>query len=191
MGREQKGDVSITQWQLRITNAWTLGATELTRGQPRGTALLVADTGRGGAAEPVARLLAAGQRVVVLDPFYFGEARPATHDYLWALTLAAVGERSLGLQASQVDAVARWLQAERPNETVTLCSAGPRSSVVALVAAALEPSTVAGCDLRGEFASLKAVITENHAFNDMPELFCFGLLRDFDMEQLKALARTH
>jgi hypothetical protein len=186
-GREEKDDLQVTQWRLRVGSAWTLPATEVVRGQPHSTTLLIADAGKRGATKDVGRLLAAGQRVVALDPFYFGEARPATHDYLWALVLAAVGDRPLGLQVSQVTAVARWLRVERPNEPVTLCSAGPRSSVVALVAAALEQHAITGCELHGEFRTLKAVVQENHAFEEMPELFCFGLLRDFDMEQLTAL----
>jgi hypothetical protein len=150
--------------------------------------LLVADAGRRSATNQVERLLAAGQRVVALDPFYFGEGRPKTHDYLWGLTLATIGDRPLGLQASQVSAVARWLRAEHPTEPLTLCAMGPRTSTVALVAAGLEEQAIARLDLQDPFPSLKAVLQQNYRYEDMPEMFCFGLLEAFDMEQLKALA---
>ncbi len=188
VSREEKGGAQLTYWRLRTGDAWTVPATELSRGQPQGVTLLIADAGRRSATNQVERLLAAGQRVVALDPFYFGEARPKTHDYLWCLTLATIGDRPLGLQASQVAAVARWLRAQHPNEPLTLCALGPRTSTVALVAAALEEKASARLDLENPFPSLRAVIQQNHQYEDMPELFCFRLLEAFDMPQLKALA---
>jgi dienelactone hydrolase len=184
---EEKAGLQATNWRLRIGDAWTLPATELVREHPQGVTILIADAGRRSATNQVARLLAAGQRVVATDPFYFGESKPAERDYLWALLVSAVGDRPLGLQASQVAAVARWLHAEHPGEPVTVCAIGPRTSTVALVAAGLEEQAIARLDLHDSFPSLKAVIQQNHTFEEMPELFCFGLLEAFDMGQLQAL----
>jgi hypothetical protein len=167
VGREQKAELQANDWRLRVGGAWTLPATELARGRPQGVTLLVADAGRRGATNQVEPLLAAGQRVVAVDPFSFGESKPAQRDHLWALLVCAVGDRPLGLQASQIAAVARWLRAEHPGEPVTLC---------------------ARVELHDAFPSLKSVIEQNHSFEEMPELFCFGLLEAFDLEQLKALA---
>ena len=185
--REEKGGVHVTDWRLRTGDAWSLPATELAREHPQGVTLLIADAGRRGAASQVERLLASGQRVVALDPFYFGEGKPKTRDFLWGLTLATIGDRPLGLQASQVAAVARWLHTEHPGEPLTLCAVGPRTSTVALVAAGLEEQAIARLELQDSFPSLKAVIQQNHTYEDMPEMFCFGLLEAFDMEQLKNL----
>jgi hypothetical protein len=189
--REESAELQATDWRLGVGNAWTLPATELARGRPQGVTLLIADAGRRGATNQVEQLLAAGQRVVAVDPFYFGESKPAQRDHLWALLVCAVGDRPLGLQASQIGAVARWLRAEHPGEPVSLCAVGPRSSTVALVAAGLEEQAIARVELHDAFPSLKAVIEQNHSFEQMPELFCFGLLEAFDMEQLKALAKRH
>ncbi len=189
--REQSAELQAKDWRLRVGGAWTLPATELARGRPQGVTLLIADAGRRGATNQVERLLAAGQRVVAVDPSYFGESKPARRDHLWALLEAAVGDRPPGLQASQMTAVAQWLRAERPGEPVTLCALGPRSSTVALVAAGLEEQAIARVELHDAFPSLKAVIEQNHSFEQMPEMFCFGLLEAFDMEQLKALAKRH
>jgi hypothetical protein len=186
--REEKGGIQATYWRLRTGDAWTLPAAELVRGHPQGVTLLIADAGRRSATNQAERLLAAGQRVVALDPFYFGEGKPKTHDYLWGLTLATIGDRPLGLQASQVAAVARWLRAEHPGEPVTLCAMGPRTSTVALVAADLEEQAIARLELQDPFPSLKAVLQQNHRYEDMPEMFCFGLLDAFDIDRLKALA---
>ena len=186
--RQEKDGLQVTDWRLRMGDAWTLPATELARGRPQGVTILIADAGRRRVTNHVGRLLAAGLRVVAVDPFYFGESKPATHDYLWPLLMSAIGDRPLGLQASQVAAVARWLRSEHPAEPVTLCAIGPRTSTVALVAAGLEEQAIARLELHQSFLSLKAVIERNHTFEQMPEMFCFGLLEAFDIEQLKALA---
>jgi hypothetical protein len=104
--------------------------------------------------------------------------------------VSAVGDRPLGLQASQVAAVTRWLRNRFPSESVSLCAFGPRSSTVVLVAAGLEEKSVSRLELHDAFPSLKAVIEQNYSFEQMPEMFCFGLLKSFDMEQLKPLAAT-
>ena len=186
--REEKADLRVTDWRLRLGNDWTLPATELVRGQPKGTTILLADGGRRSATNEVERLLAAGQRIVATDPFYFGEGKPAERDYLWALMLATIGDRALGLQAGEVGALARWLNAEPSGEPVTVCAVGPRASIVALVAAGLEEQAIGCVELHESFHSLKEVLTQNRKFEQMPELFCFGLLKAFDIEQLRALA---
>ncbi|MEK7706704.1 MAG: hypothetical protein AAB380_01755, partial [Verrucomicrobiota bacterium] len=55
------------------------------------------------------------------------------------------------------------------------------------VAASLEEQAIGRVELRESFRSLKEVLTQNRKFEEMPELFCFGLLQAFDLEQLRAL----
>ena len=104
VGREEKGGVTATFWKLRMGNVWTVPAVELVQGEPQQTAIVVADDGRQSTAAKVAELLGAGYRVIAVDPFYLGESKIAERDYLFALLVAAVGDRPLGLQASQVAA---------------------------------------------------------------------------------------
>jgi hypothetical protein len=66
---------------------------------------------------------------------------------------------------------------------------GPRSSVIALVTAAVEPDRFETIELRDCWPSLKEFIQKNRELKDAPELACFGLLRDFDIPQLEALCR--
>ena len=101
------------------------------------------------------RLLKAGYRVLAVDPFYFGESKIAGRDFLFALLVAAVGDRPLGLQASQVAAVARWSRAAVPDQPVTVVACGPRSSLFALVAAGLESEAIADLQLHGSLGSLR------------------------------------
>lgn len=185
---EEHEGLKAKLWRLRVGEAWTVPVVELSRGRPEATALVVADPGRAGASAAVARELNAGRRVLAVDPFYFGESKIASHDFLFALLVSAVGERPLGVQASQVAAVARWAKAEQGLGPATLVAVGPRAGVICLVAAALEESAVGGVELHDSFGSLKEVIERNGTVEQTPELFCFGLLEAFDIKQIAALA---
>jgi hypothetical protein len=192
-GSEVKDGTTATFWRLQVgkgsgSPVWTVPAVELVRGEPKGTALLVADAGRRGAATEAERLLKAGQRVLAVDPFYFGESKIEQKDWLFALLVAAVGDRPLGLQASQVAAVARWAQAELGGGPVTVVAVGPRASIFALVAAGLEEKAIGGLELHGAPGSLRDVIDQNRTAEQTPELLCFGLLEAFDVKRLAALA---
>ena len=98
-----------------------------------------------------------------------------------------MGDRPLGLQASQVAAIARWSLATHKTGPVTLVALGPRSSTFSLVAAGLEEKAIGQLELHGCLGSLKEVVEQNWAVNQKPELFCFGLLEAFDIKQIAAL----
>ena len=87
-------------------------------------------------------------------------------------------------------AIANWADAHHKAQPVKLVATGPRSSLAALVAAALEPEAIDGVQLHGSMASLKEVAEQNQGVNTAPELFCFGLLEKFDIKQIVALAMT-
>ncbi len=153
-----------------------------------GTTLLFSEQGRSALAEQASRLLDAGQRVVVIDPFFFGESKIKFHaGYLYVLLMAAVGERALGIQAAQVAAAARWAQGGSA-EPVTIQSEGMRSSVIARVAGALEPRSGGLLRPVGEMQTLESVIRSDWTVDQYPELFCFGLLEKFDIPHLRAMA---
>ena len=90
---------------------------------------------------------------------------------VFALLISSVGDRPIGIQASQIAAVARWA-----NAPVTIEAFGPRSSLIAKVAAELDSTAIASVNVHGALSSLKQVITDNMAADKVPELFCFGLL---------------
>ncbi|MCI0458380.1 MAG: hypothetical protein L0Z62_15555 [Gemmataceae bacterium] len=186
LGEGEAGETKAVSWRLELDKDWQVPAVELTPPGAKRTALVVHDGGRKAAAAEVARLLKSGYRVLAVDPFYFGESRLPERDYLFALLVSAVGERPLGLQAGQVAAVARWAGREH-GLPVTLVANGPRSSLFALVAAALEGKAIEEVRLTGSLGSLKEVIEQNRTVNQMPEVFCFGLLERFDIKQLVAL----
>ena len=190
-GTEERDGVHSTFWRLKA-GPWSVPVVELTKGDaaPKETVLVLADEGRKAAAtaEIVRDQLAEGRRVLAVDPFYVGEARIAERDYLFALMVATIGERPLGMQASQIAAETRWARAERKAGPVLIVADGPRTSVMALAAAGLEGSAIGALELRRSLGSLKELIETKASYPSAPELFAFGLLGDFDIPQLAALA---
>jgi hypothetical protein len=191
VGSSRSGALEAKSWAIRVGQSWTVPAVALSRagGERKGTAILIADEGRasGPAIARAEALLDEGWEVLAIDPFYLGEARVRDKAYLFALMIGTVGERPLGVQAGQVIAAARWRTAEGDGP-VRLVAEGPRTGLLALVAAALEPGAIASVDLHDGPTSLKAeVIDAGLAYPDRPEAFCFGLLESFDVPQIEAL----
>jgi len=187
-GSQTRGDLNATFWKFPLGGAWTVPAVELSRGEPKQTAIFTADGGRGSASSEVLRLLAGGYRVLAVDPLNLGESaldQPSFRER-FLLLVASVGERPLGIQASQLAAIARWAR-ERYKEPLALVSSGPRSSIAALVAASLEERAIDEVQLQGSLGSLKEILEANWTYAQAPELFCFGLLERFDVKQLAAL----
>jgi len=186
-GKESKGAIQATFWKLQLDDVWTLPAVELATDKSKATAIVVADEGYASQAANIEKLLENGYRVLALDPFYVGQSKIPSRDYLFALLVAGVGDRPLGLQASQIAAVARWLHADRKLGPVTLAACGDQFSLSALVAAALEEDAIERVELTGALGSLKEVIERNDSVDKKPVLFCFGLLEHFDIRQLVAM----
>src|SRR5207244_7989544 len=143
-----------------------------TRVEPEDTVSGVADGGRAAALQQVEEQLKAGNRVLAIDLYYFGECRPPSHDWLWSLMVATVGDRALGVQAAQLDAVARWWLADKVG-AVKVIAVGPRTSTIALFAAALHPRTISALELHDPLGSFKEIVETNRAVQATPELFCF------------------
>ena len=183
---EGEGDIDgVTHYQFQIGNDWTVPGTVITPADPKGTALLIADAGRKTQAARVKALLAKGQRVIAFDPFFFGESKIKSRDFLHVILMHAVGERSLGVQSGQITALANWAKNEFGSD-VNLKSIGPRLSVAARLAA-VQTDAIATVELEQPMKSLKEVITGNKGANHLPEMMCHGLLEQFDLKQIEAL----
>ncbi|HUQ71661.1 MAG TPA: hypothetical protein VM165_19185 [Planctomycetaceae bacterium] len=182
-------DGTVTHWWLRVGGSWTVPAVALTRGKPVAQVLIVADQGRKSIPiELVDEWLNRGYRVIAFDPFFLGESKITDRDFLHALQVACVGDRPLGVQATQIAAIARWAQAEFPGGAPQVVAVGPRTSLATLVASALEPDAIADVELSESLASLHQVLEDNLGVNQVPEYFCFGLLEHFDIVSLAALS---
>ena len=183
----EKDGLWTSHWQLRLGGDWTVPVVELAYGVPKSTVVFIADAGRAKSSPEIERLLADGKRVLAVDPFYFGESKIASHDWLFAILAAATGERPLGIQASQVAAIARWGRDQFRQGPVELSTVGPRSSTFGLIATALEEKAIGKFERKNPLTSFKTLIDSNRSVNESPELFCFGLLEYFDIPQIELL----
>lgn len=182
-----KAEVTVQFWKLKLNDRWTVPATEFVPDSATGTTIILADTGRKSLTPQVEALIEQKQRVIAIDPYYFGESALGGPDFLYAILVSTVGDRPLGIQAAQLAAIADWQHKLHADQPVTLQSHGPRTSLMALCAAALNTDAIVEAKLHGSFSSLKEIIDQNKAVNETPELFCFGLLEQFDIKQLVAL----
>jgi hypothetical protein len=188
--REETAEVVATWWWLRIGGEWTVPALELapTKQPPTSTVLLLGDEGRAKLAAEAKTALEDGSRVLAFDPYNVGESKSPIRDFLHAMLVSAVGERPVGIQASQTAAIARWIQDRDGQQKVRVIADGPQTSLAALVAAALESRAITSVELRRSCRSLREVIANDRPFEFAPSLFCFGLLKEFDIPRIVELA---
>jgi hypothetical protein len=174
---QQAEGVQVRDWRLRLGNDWTVPAVEIGDAANPNVTVLIGDQGRAALAAEARRLVEQeGRRVVAVDPFYFGESKIAKRDWLFALLVSSVGDRALGIQASQIAAVARWIKSP-----VVVESFGPRTSLIAAVAAALEPKLITSAKTHGALSSLHDVLRSDMTVDKFPEFFTFGLLESWDI----------
>jgi dienelactone hydrolase len=186
--RRQAGSADAQFFGVTPTAGWTLPAVVFTPANPRGTTLVVADRGRTNLADVVHSLLARQEQVCVADLLFTGECSQGNRDYLFGLLFSAVGERPLGVAAGQVSGLTGWLSALSGRERISVWAEGPRVSLSVLTAAALDTPTLGDVHLHQSLGSLKEILERNLRVEDGVELFCFGLLEEFDILQLAALA---
>jgi hypothetical protein len=188
-GQETRGGIQAVFWKLRVSDAWTIPVTELTRGDAKTTAVVIADAGRKSAAKEIEVLLNSGHRVLAVDPTFMGEASLGARTYLHILLVATLGQRALGIEAAQVAAVSDWCL-EMFGTRPVVHTIGPRSSLAALVAKAMEPHTMGELKPTEHIEDLHGILRNNWTVQDKPEMFCFGLLEHFNVRELKALAAS-
>jgi hypothetical protein len=184
------GPYTETDYWLRIGGTWTVPAVELAPAHPRADVIVIADEGRATAAPAVEELLKQGRRALAVDLCFFGELHiPRRPDFIPAdfmVAISTVGERPLGVQSGQLAAIARWVE-KKSGAAPQIVALGPRTSLIATVAAGLESRAIGSLELHHAFGSLKEIIEKNLTAEHAPELFCFGLLEEFDVPQLTAL----
>lgn len=153
---------------------------------PRPLSILLHDGGKAAAAGTAAERVSRGERVLVADLIFSGDAtlagnRPERN----VQVLAAIGERPLGIEAAQLIALQQWLGGAARIETE-----GPRSQVSALAAGAISPASFSEIVSHNGLDSLQEVLDRPIRHLDAPDLFCFDLLRGFDIDRLTALTQS-
>jgi dienelactone hydrolase len=186
--RRRAGSADVQFFLVTPFPGWTIPAVVFTPANPRGTTLVVADRGRSNLADVVQTLLGSQEQVCVADLLFTGESSQGNRDYLFGLLFSAVGERPLGVAASQVAGLTHWLAQHAGRERISVWAEGPRVSLSVLTAAALDPPTLGDVHLHQSLGSLHEILERNLRVEEGVEFFCFGLLEEFDVLQLAALA---
>jgi len=176
---------TVHQRVLNLDDTWSLPLVEFAPPRPRGLDLIVSDGGRRDASAIVDQSLRAGRRVLTADLFGTGEAAVS---WQYHMILAATGERSLGLQVGQLLALIRWICDTYQIDAVHLTANGQIMPVVALAAAALDPDRLTSLTTATLMDSLGRPIDWPLPYASAAPLFCFGLLKEFDIPDLIALS---
>src|SRR5262249_3120750 len=74
----EKDGLKMASYRLRLSGAWTVPVMELSRREKtKGTVVLLNDAGRKADIKSAEAALTAGKRVLMVDPFFFGESKLA------------------------------------------------------------------------------------------------------------------
>jgi dienelactone hydrolase len=168
---------------------WNVPVTEFDPRVSNDVLLILPENGRAGAARSVDNALKAGKRVFVADLLAFGEQVIAdgAYHYLFMECIAAAGDRPLGICTAQLLALLRWIESTSGGSSLNITAHGLSTGLIALCAAALRPRGVDA--LRANLPdTLRRLIDWSIDYTDEPVLFCFGLLEQFDIEDLIVLS---
>jgi len=129
-----------------------------------------------------------GEQVLAFDPTFLGSTWKDGNPYLFAQMIDGVGERPIGLQAAQLIRMARWAAQRARGSQVRIEADGLRSQLAALIAAAIEPGLFSQVSVHNGMRSLHYALDLPVTFYEAPEIFCLDLYKEFDLDQIAALA---
>jgi dienelactone hydrolase len=171
---------------LSATGIWAK-AVATPEGSP--TTIVLNDKGKKTAAAMVSDRLNRGEQVLAVDLVFTGDAAPKQEDFEeFPLMLATTGERALGIEASQLVALARWMKTNFGSRNLRVESNGIRNQVPVLIAADLEPSLFSDVAIHQGMPTLKYLLDTPVKFEAAPDLFCLDLFKEFDIDRLAWLA---
>ncbi len=136
----------------------------------------------------VANRMERGEQVLAADLLFTGDDAPTAPTYFFTEMLAAAGERPLGMEAAQLIALAEWAQTKWTPSQIRVETTGIRSQMISLVAASLKPRLFSEIENHGGMSSLSYLLAKPVPYTAAPDLFCLDLYKDFDVDQLEALA---
>jgi dienelactone hydrolase len=158
-------------------------------GENAPAAIVLNDKGYAEAGEAVSRHVNRGEEVLALDLIFNGFSRPQMPDSTdWETLVASTGDRPLGLEVAQLLAVVHWLRADNSHRSIEIETDGIRSSVIAAIAAAIDPHVIDSIQSRHCMKSLAYLLDAPVRFRSAADLFCLDLYKDFDIDAIVALA---
>jgi hypothetical protein len=168
-----------------ITDAVWLKPIDSTEKLP--ATIVLDDSGRGATAEPVTDRIDRGEQVVAANLPFYGQPWKDDSTWLFEQMINTTGARPLGIEVAHLIALANWLK-RTGSPRVRLQTSGRRTQVVALVAAALEPSLFSEVVVRKGMPSLRYLVDKPVSFQDAADLFCLDLYKVTDFDRLTTLA---
>lgn len=179
---------TISRLRIAMGMEWVIPAVVIGAESSSRDTLLIADAGFASAFAKIEELVASGSRVIAIDPALIGQARPDASLAQDAMILGTVGQRPLGIQVAQILASIEAYRTSKNMARVDMVTIGPRSGLVALCSAALQPEAFGRVVTEGMPDTLKAFLQPGASYDQTPEAYCFGLLEWFDRKDLEQLA---
>jgi hypothetical protein len=149
--------------------------------------IVLDDNGREATAEPVIDRINRGEQVVSADLPFYGQPWKNDSTWLFEQMINTTGARPLGIEVAHLIELAHWLK-RTGSPRIRLESSGRRTQVVALVAAALEPSLFSEVVVRKGMPGLRYLVDKPVRFQDASDLFCLDLYQVTDFDRLTTLA---
>jgi dienelactone hydrolase len=151
--------------------------------------IVLNDKGKTFSTDDVQNRVNRGEQILALDVLFTGDASMSDLSNLWAYPemLSAAGQRPLGMEAAQLLSVAHWLQARSGAKRVRVESRGMRMQTVALVASALDPDVFNEQVVHDGIPSLGYLLSKPVHYEEAADLFCLGLYKEFDLNEIAAL----
>ena len=189
--RESANSVTIEEYQLMTESQLTLPLLVLSPEQPqhRDIVIAIADKGRTQMEDWIHKEVSLGNTVITVDLLFMGESIPAgISPWQYAMLIATVGQRPLGIQVRQLQVLIEWVCQKYQVSQVSLQSQGWNSGIAALATSGLSPKRIKAINATDALIDLKILVEQHFDYEDYPALFCFGLLEEFNVPELMALS---
>ena len=189
VGKASKVSGTTLRSHVLEMGRWRVPVTEFCPDKAGAPVLVASDGGRGKASGAVQAALNEGKRVFVADLFGLGEQviSGGAYHYLFMECVAAAGDRPLGICTAQLDSLLGWVRSECGAKTVDVSAQGMSAGLIALCAAALRPKGIGVMNVEAP-DTLRRLIDWQVSYADAPVAFCYGLLEQFDIEDLVTLS---
>ena len=191
--RESRNSVKIERYQLRTTDQLTLPLMvfypDQLQHQNQNIVIALADGGQTQMKDRIQKEISLGNTVIIVDLLFIGESVPAgISPWQYAMLIATVGKRPLGIQVRQLQLLVEWVCQKYQVPQISLQSQGWNSGIVVLAASGLSPGRVQRINATEALVDLKVLINQHLDYENYPALFCFGLLEEFNVPELMALS---
>jgi len=178
---------------LSATGVWTK-STWTPKNAP--LVVMINDRGRTGVDQEVwdhvyeaANLVATGRQVLALSILFTGDANPSKRNVgSFGYMMTAIGAPPLGLEAAQLIGITNWAKQRWHPSQVSLETQGYRMQLVSLVAGALQPRLFRSITIHKGIRSLTDLLVKPVKSNQVPDVFCLDLYKDFDLGMLGSMA---